>query len=78
MLLVRRQPDRVDGRHDPDTVLDPDRQQPAQRAEQLAARMAMRARRQLLALAALGRDQDRAILSVDQAGEAKNGIGHGG
>ena len=42
MHVMGRHPDRVRGRHDPLLRFQPDRQQPAQRTHQLAARMPMR------------------------------------
>jgi hypothetical protein len=77
MQLVRRQPHGVDGGYHPDRVFHAHRQQTAQRAEQLAARVAVRLGGQLLILAAHGRDQHGTIGTVHMTDQFKNGIGHG-
>jgi hypothetical protein len=64
MAVVRWQPDGMDGGHDPDAVFHGHRDQAAQRAKQLAARVLVGFGGQLLVLPASGREDDRAGIVI--------------
>jgi len=74
--VVRRQPHGMDRGHDPHRILHLPRNQPAQRAEELAARVLVRLGHALAVLRAGEGDDQRAVGRVD-GGEVELQVGHG-
>ncbi|WP_245286544.1 hypothetical protein [Bradyrhizobium sp. ARR65] len=76
MDMMGRQPHRMDCRHNPNPVLNADRQQPARRRQQLTARVPMGRRNALVAVTSRSDDKQRSVRAVYR-GRIEREVGHG-